>query len=420
MSETRGELRDPKERVIAHADMDAFYASVEQRDRPELRGRPVVVGGASRRGVVASASYEARRFGVRSAMPGAEARQRCPEAVFIAGDMKRYAQESRRIFEIFRRFAPRVEGLSLDEAFLDLTGTERLLGPASEVGRRLRAAVHEETGLVVSVGIAPVKLVAKIASDLAKPDGLIEVRPGEVEAFLAPLPVGRLWGVGPVTEARLVAAGYRTVGDLARSDIAGLRPLLGDWGAAFARLARGRDLRDVEPFREAVSLSEESTFEYDVSDCGALETTLLVHAESVARRLRKEGLVARTVVLKLKLGRRRAPGPRGFPLLTRRETLAHGTDDGEAIARAARALLARTELPEAVRLLGVGVTNLASASDPQLALFVPVEREERRMRLNQAVDALAARFGPGTVTRAGVTGVARAGLTHQIKRGETE
>jgi len=420
MSETRIEPRDRSERVIAHADMDAFYASVEQRDHPELRGRPVVVGGASRRGVVASASYEARRFGVRSAMSGMEARQRCPDAVFIAGDMKRYGRESRRIFEIFRRFSPRVEGLSLDEAFLDFTGTERLLGPAVEVGERLRATVHQETGLVVSVGIAPVKLVAKIASDLAKPDGLIEVRPREVETFLAPLPVGRLWGVGPVTEARLVAAGYRTLGDLARADVTALRPVLGDWGAAFARLARGGDLRDVEPFREAVSLSEESTFEHDVSDRAALATTLLAHAESVARRLRREGLVARTVVLKLKLGRRRAPGPRGFPLLTRRETLVHPTDDGGAIARVARALLERTELSEAVRLLGVGVTHLASRSRQQLELFPSADRDEQAMRINRAVDALAARFGPGTVTRAGVGEVARTGLTHQIKRGEPD
>jgi DNA polymerase-4 len=420
MSESRAAGRERQARVIAHADMDAFYASVEQRDRPELRGRPVVVGGASRRGVVASASYEARRFGVRSAMPGIEARQRCPEAVFIAGDMRRYARESRRIFEIFRRFAPRVEGLSLDEAFLDWTGTERLLGPAAEVAARLRAAVRQETGLAVSVGIAPVKLVAKIASDLAKPDGLLEVRPEEIQAFLAPLPVGRLWGVGPVTEARLLAAGYGTVGDLARTDAAALRRVLGDWGLAFARLAGGRDLRDVEPFREAVSLSEENTFEDDVADRRTLETTLLVHAESVARRLRKEGLRARTVVLKLKLARRRAPGPRGYPLLTRRETLVHETDDGEQIARVARALLARTELPEAVRLLGVGVTNLASTRARQLGLFPPAQCEERRTRLNRAVDALAARFGPGTVTRAGVKDVARAGLSHQIKRGEAE
>jgi DNA polymerase-4 len=420
MSERRAGERERQARVIAHADMDAFYAAVEQRDRPELRGRPVVVGGASRRGVVASASYEARRFGVRSAMPGVEARQRCPDAVFIAGDMRRYARESRRIFEIFRRFAPRVEGLSLDEAFLDWTGTERLLGPAAEVAARLRAAVRQETGLAVSVGIAPVKLVAKIASDLAKPDGLLEVRPQEVQAFLAPLPVARLWGVGAVTEARLLAAGYGTVGDLARADTAALQRVLGDWGVAFARLARGRDLRDVEPFREAVSLSEENTFEYDVADRATLETTLLAHAESVARRLRNEGLLARTIVLKLKLGRRRAPGPRGFALLTRRETLVHETDDGEQIARVARALLARTELPEAVRLLGVGVTNLASTRRQQLGLFPPAQREERRTRLNQAVDALAARFGPGTVTRACVTDVARAGLSHQIKRGEAE
>jgi DNA polymerase-4 len=420
MSETRAELRSRPRRVIVHADMDAFYASVEQRDRPELRGRPVVVGGASRRGVVSSASYEARRFGVRSAMSGLEARKLCPDAVFVAGDMKRYARESRRIFEIFRRFAPEVEGLSLDEAFLDLTGTERLLGPAIKVGEGLRAAVRSETGLVVSVGIAPVKLVAKIASDVAKPDGLIEVRPEEVEAFLAPLPVGRLWGVGPVTEARLVAAGFRTVGDLARADKKGLWPALGDWGPAFARLARGRDLREVEPFREAVSLSEESTFEVDVADRTALRATLLAHAESVARRLRKEGLVARTVVLKLKLGRRRAPGPRGFALLTRRETLASATDDGDAVARVAQGLLSRTPLKEAVRLLGVGVTNLSRTSTQQLALFSPLAHEQRRARLNQAVDALAERFGPGTVTRAGVGDVTRAGLTHQIKRGEAE
>jgi DNA polymerase-4 len=196
--------------------------------------------------------------------------------------------------------------------------------------------------------------------------------------------------------------------------------VLGDWGVAFARLAGGRDLRDVEPFREAVSLSEENTFEDDVADRRTLEITLLAHAESVARRLRMEGLLARTVVLKLKLARRRAPGPRGYALLTRRETLVDETDDGEQIARVARALLARTELPEAVRLLGVGVTNLASTRGRQLGLFPPAQREERRTRLNRAVDALAARFGPGTVTRAGVGDVARAGLSHQIKRGEAE
>ena len=198
--------------------MDAFYASVEQRDRPELRGRPVIVGGTGGRGVVSAASYEARKFGVHSAMPTAQARKLCPDGVYLRGDMRRYARESRRIFEVFRRFTPLVEGLSLDEAFLDVTGTERLFGSPVEVGHRLRAVVREETQLAVSVGIAPVKMVAKIASDLAKPDGLLEVRPGEVREFLAPLPVGRIWGVGPVARRRLEALGVTSVGDLMQAD----------------------------------------------------------------------------------------------------------------------------------------------------------------------------------------------------------
>ena len=189
-------------RTIIHADLDAFYASVEQRDRPELRGKPVVVGGSSGRGVVTAASYEARVYGIHSAMPGFEARRRCPHAIFIPGDMAKYRRESRRVFEIFRRYSPAVEGLSMDEAFLDLTGTDRLLGDAVSVGERLRAEVRGTTGLTLSVGIAPVKMVAKIASDLAKPDGLRAVAPGEVRAFLAPLPVGRIWGVGRVGRAR--------------------------------------------------------------------------------------------------------------------------------------------------------------------------------------------------------------------------
>src|SRR5512134_862988 len=240
-------------RAILHADMDAFYASIEQRDRPELRGKPVMVGGTGSRGVVSAASYEARRFGVHSAMPSVEARRRCPDGVFLPGDMAKYARESRRIFAIFERFTPAVEGLSLDEAFLDLTGSERLLGPAAAVAARLREEVRAETGLAVSVGIAPVKMVAKIASDSAKPDGWLEVRPGEVRAFLDPLPIGRLWGVGPVTEARLVRAGVTTIGDLARTAPDALRRTLGDWGLAAAWLARGEDVREVEAFREAVS-----------------------------------------------------------------------------------------------------------------------------------------------------------------------
>ena len=295
-------------RAILHADMDAFYASIEQRDHPELRGRPVIVGGTGTRGVVSAASYEARRFGVHSALPTAHARRLCPQGVFLPGAMAKYTRESARIFEIFRRFTPLVEGLSLDEAFLDLTGTERLLGPPRALAERLRAAVRAETGLACSVGIAPVKLVAKIASDVAKPDGLLEVPPEAVREFLAPLPVRRLWGVGPVAQARLrgrrLRDGRRARRRRSRAAGGAARRL----GLAVARLARGEDLREVEPCREPVSYSEENTFAEDVADRDVLERTLLAHAESVARRLRRDRLRARSVVLKLKLGRRRSRG----------------------------------------------------------------------------------------------------------------
>jgi len=405
-------------RVILHADMDAFYASIEQRDHPELRGRPVVVGGTGNRGVVAAASYEARAYGVHSAMPSVEARRLCPDAAFLRGSMRRYQAVSRDIFAIFRSFTPAVQGLSLDEAFLDLTGTERLHGPAAEVAQQLRAAVRAETQLAVSVGIAPVKMVAKIASDAAKPDGLLEIHPDRVRAFLDPLPVRRLWGVGPVAEQRLARAGFRSIGDLVRCDAARLEALLGPWGLEVARLGRGADLSEVEPFRDPVSYSEENTFGEDVSDRGALESTIVAHAEAVARRLRRDGLRARTVVLKLKLARRVARGPRGFPLLTRRVTLREATDDGEAIAHAGRDLLARAALEEPVRLLGVGVTNLAAAAAEQLGLFPVPEDTQRRTRLNRALDEIAERFGPRVVARGDPEGAARAGLSFQIKRGE--
>jgi DNA polymerase-4 len=405
-------------RAVLHADMDAFYASVEQRDRPELRGRPVIVGGTSSRGVVSAASYEARRFGVRSAMPTAQARSLCPAGVYLRGDMGRYARESRRIFEIFRRFTPLVEGLSLDEAFLDLSGTERLHGSPAQVGRKLRAEVRAETGLAVSVGIAPVKLVAKIASDLAKPDGLLEVREGEVAGFLEPLPLGRLWGVGPVALRRFEALGIHSVGELARADVARLEAQLGAWALDVARLARGEDPRAVDPARAAVSYSEENTFGRDVSERRVLQTTLVTHAEGVARRLRRDGLAARTVVLKVKLARRVAPGPRGFPLLTRRLTLPQPSDDGAVFSRAAGALLDRLALAEPVRLLGVGATNLVEARASQLSLLEEGEERARRARLNRALDEIRDRFGSAAIARGGAAEAERAGLSLQIKRGE--
>lgn len=414
----------PHPRCVLHADMDAFYASVEQRDRPELRGRPIVVGGAGQRGVVAAASYEARVFGIRSAMSSVEARRRCPDLVFIAGDMRRYAAESRRIFEIFRSFSPRVEGLSLDEAFLDLTGSERLLGPPSEVGGRLRQRVREETGLAISVGIGPIKMVAKIASGAAKPDGLLEVPPDAVRDFLDPLPVRKIWGVGPVAGERLEGLGYRTIGDLARADPDTLRRRLGDWGVGIGRLARGEDLREVEPHREVVSISEENTFERDVADRSRLEATILTHAEAVARRLRRQGLLARTVVLKWRPGRRVREGPRGYPVRSRQKTLEEATDDGEVVARVARVLL-EDALVEPVRLLGVGVGGLVGepGRTTQLSLFEaggPASEAPRRRRLNRALDVLADRFGDGVVRRASQAEARHATLSGQWKKGSRD
>lgn len=403
-------------RCVLHADMDAFYASVEQRDRPELRGRPIAVGGEGPRGVVAAASYEARVFGVRSAMSSIEARRRCPELVFIPGDMARYAKESRRIFEIFRRHSPTVEGLSLDEAFLDLTGSERLLGPARGVGERLRREVREATGLAVSVGIGPVKLVAKIASGLAKPDGLLEVEPGQVAAFLSPLPVRKIWGVGEVGEQRLARLGLRTIGELATSDLEALRRALGDWGVSVGRLARGEDVRLVESERASVSLSEENTFSADVADRETLERTILAHAEAVARRLRRQGLVARTVVLKWRPGQRRKPGPRGYPARTRQRTLTVATDDGGEIAGIARSLLGDV-VAEPVRLLGVGVSGLEAAESVATLPGLFEDERPRRRSLNRALDALADRFGDDVVRRGSQADVEHATLSAQWKKG---
>ena len=404
-------------RWILHADMDAFYASVEQRDRPELRGKPVVVGGASDRGVVAAASYEARTFGIHSAMPSARARQLCPALIFLRGDMARYKAESKRIFAIFRDFSPKVEGLSLDEAFLDLTGTERALGVPRVVGEHLRERVRAEVGLAISVGIAPVKLVAKIASAAAKPDGLLLVEAAAVGAFLAPLPVRRLWGVGPVAEKKLLGRGYRTLGDLASAPAEKIETDLGERGLDLARLARGEDPREVESLRQAVSYSEENTFACDVSDREVLRGTILAHADTVARRLRRDAVCARTVVLRLRLGTKRSPGARGYPLVTRQRTLPVATDDGGTLAREARALLERLDPREPTRLVGVGATNLCEAGERDLLAATPGESVSRE-DLNRALDAIQDRFGAKAVTRAEHGDTERAGLSLQVKRGE--
>lgn len=384
-------------RRIAHVDMDAFYASIEIRDDPALAGRPVVVGGAAdARGVVAAASYEARRYGVRSAMPMREAIRRCPALVRIPARMSHYAAVSRTIMTLLETFSPAVEPLSLDEAFLDLTGTERALGAARAVGTRIRSAIRKETGLTASVGIAPVKFVAKIASDLDKPDGFVVVDDGEVRAFLDPLPIRRLWGVGPKTAETLAAMGIRRIGDIARMPRTELTRRLGLSGEHLHDLASGHDERSVVRHRDAKSYSHEITFARDQSAPEVLHATLLDHAASVSRRLRKDGVAARTIQLKLRDGR--------FHTWTRRRTLAGAVHATEDLYEPARALLAASWDGRPLRLLGFGVTGVEprqGETDAPTLFSTPSETPARRDRLDSTLDRLESRFGRGTVLRAG-------------------
>jgi DNA polymerase-4 len=397
------------ERIVLHADMDAFYASIEQRDRPELRGLPVIVGGSSRRGVVAAASYEARVFGVRSAMPGFRAHELCPQGVFLPPDMAKYAGVSEQIQQIFGDFTPLVEPLALDEAFLDITGSVQLFGGAMELGRRLKARVREVTGLTVSCGIAPNKLVAKIACSLGKPDGLRLVTHEQARALLAPLPVRWLWGVGPEAEKQLLAAGLRTLDEVANAELRALRPVVGERAETLRALARGEDERPVEPAREARSYGEENTFERDISERDIVTRTLTSHAQSVARRMRSDALIGRTITLKIKLGRARGQhhsrtqagdAEPTYPLLTRSRTLPQGTDDGAVIRKLAIELWDAAGIAEPVRLLGVSVSNLAAREDLQLDLFAG-EAQQRSKKLGPALDAIRARFGEGVLQVAG-------------------
>jgi DNA polymerase-4 len=382
---------------ILHLDLDAFYASVEQLDDPGLRGRPVVVGGTSGRGVVCAASYEARRFGVRSAMPTVEARRRCPDGVFLPPRFERYGELSRAVFEVYRRYTPLVEPLSLDEAFLDVTRSLALHGAPGHIARKVKEEVRRGTGLTVSAGVADCKMAAKIASDLGKPDGLVCVPPGATAAFLEPLPVSRLWGVGKVTEQALRALGISTIGELARFPEQVLVARFGSQGAHMRALSRGDDPRPVVPDEEAHSIGAEDTFERDLLGEEALLPQLLDQSVRVARRLREAGLRGRVVTLKVKFA--------DFEQLTRRTTLPRPTDDGGEIYRSVREDLGRAGLDRPVRLTGVTVSGFdAGTVEPdQLGLFGaapgPASREGqgKREALNAALDALADRFGEGAV-----------------------
>jgi len=392
-------------RFILHADMDAFYASIEQRDHPELRGRPVIVGANSARGVVSAASYEARKYGVRSAMPGFRARALCPEGVFVAPNMARYAEVSEQVHAVFAEFTPEIEPLALDEAFLDITGSERLFGGPLALATQLKQRVREQTELTVTVAVAPNKLVAKIACTLAKPDGLRVVAADDVTALLAPLPVRRLWGVGPVLAQRLARLGLQTLGDLVAYDAHQLARELGDRAAELQALAAGHDTRPVVSARAAKSIGEESTFEVNISARETVSAALTAHADEVARRLRRAGYVGHTITLKIKLGQSRSrraariPGEDGeepvYPLLTRAKTLRLPTDDGRVIREVVLELWDAAKILEPVRLLGVSVSQLATSQQTQLDLFSKAASPKRQ--LGAALDAIRERFGQDAI-----------------------
>jgi DNA polymerase-4 len=382
-------------RQIIHVDMDAFFAAVEQRDRPELRGKPVLVGGDPRsRGVVSTASYEARPFGCHSAMPMAQAVRLCPQAVVVRPRFERYAEASQRVFEIFEQFTPLVEPLSIDEAFLDVTGSVRLLGPPEQMARELKRRIHAATSLTASVGLAPNKFLAKLASDLRKPDGLVIVSPGGVQQFLDPLPIERLWGVGPATLKRFEELHVRTFADARQLTLSEFRRRFGETGEHFYHLVRGEDDRPVVPDREAKSISHEQTFATDVTDPDYLRSVLLGQTENVARRLRRHTLLARTVFIKIR--------QYDFKTLTRRTTLTAATDRTDVIWQAARALFERwaRARPKPVRLIGVGVAQLTTEEGQQLQLF-DQQTAERRRALDRTVDQIQARFGKDAVSRGG-------------------
>ncbi len=384
--------------MILHVDMDAFYASIEERDRPELAGRPVIVGGhPDRRGVVSAANYLAREFGVHSAMPSATARRQCPQAVFLPPRIDYYAEISRQIREIFRRYTPLVEPLSLDEAFLDVAGSVHLFGPPAEIGRRIKQEIRGELRLVASVGVAENKFLAKIASDLEKPDGFVVVDPQRVQEFLDPLPVGRLWGVGRAGSRSLEKLGVRTIGQLRRLPVEVLRQRFGSLGDHLQQLAHGVDHRRVVPDHRAKSISHETTFEQDVAKPEVLRAWLLELTDQVARRMRRHGLRGRTVQLKVRFA--------DFRTITRSQTLPEPTSVTRELWQAAAELFDSRLPPEPppVRLLGMGVSGLEGPAETQQQLFDGQQRQ-RETQLDMATDAIRARYGRSAIRRAGTMG----------------
>ena len=380
----------PQQRWIIHADMDAFYASVEQRDNPELQGKPVIVGGISSRGVVAACSYEARRYHVKSAMPIIEAKRRCPHGIFMKANISKYAFVSSQIVEIFHRFSPLVETLALDEAFLDVTGMEMMYPDVTEIARQIKTQVKTELDLVVSVGVAPNKFLSKLASAWKKPDGLFVIRPGEEIDLLASLPVTKLWGVGDATGRILQSLNITTVADIRASTMQKLERHLGKHAFELYNLAWGRDERPVVPDGIAKSIGNENTFEQDIAARDQINAELLSLAENVGWRLRKEGLSGRTVTLKVRFS--------SFRTITRSTTIAEPVAIDEIIYQTAITMIDKIEIKEGIRLLGITVSNLGQRGI-QLSLFD--EGAQRQEKIAVVMDTLKARFGKDIIKRAG-------------------
>ena len=387
---------ETKSKAIIHLDMDAFYPSVEVLDNPGLKGRPVIVGGGRDRGVVSSASYEARRFVVHSAQPMATAMRLCSEGIFLPVRMARYQEVSRAVFEIFHQFTPLVEPLSIDEAFLDVTRCQRLLGRPEQIARNIKETVHAVTGLRVSAGVAPSLFVAKIASDIDKPDGLTVVIPDKVREFLDPLPIEKMWGVGSVTQEALGRLNIRTFRELRSVPLKILEKKFGKHGLKMHNLSMGKDDRDVVPQQDIKSIGHEQTFIEDITENGEARKLLLGLSNKVARRMRKGGIAGKTISLKVKYS--------DFVQITRSVTLKDPTDDGFVIYEAVCRLLGKTEVgSRPVRLLGVSLSQLDfPTTGKQLSLFNISHGDQKRKRLNRALDSLYEKHGdcgvhPGTL-----------------------
>ena len=385
-------------RHIIHLDMDAFYPSVEILDNPSLKGKPVIVGGSKERGVVSSASYEARKFGVHSAQPIAKAKRLCPQGIFLPVRMTRYQEVSKQAFEIFHRFTPLVEPLSIDEAFLDVTGSIRLFGQPENIAKKIKQVIFTETGLTISAGVAPSKFVAKIASDMDKPDGLTIVHPDGVVEFLDPLPIDKMWGVGKVTQHILSRLNIHTFKDLRQTPVEVLEKKFGKQGAKIHQLAMGIDKREVIPEHDVKSIGHEETFMQDIVSLGIAQKELLALSNKTARRMRHKGLKGRTISLKIKYF--------DFVQITRSTTLPESTDDGSKIYSVACRLLEKagaTKKP--IRLLGISLSQLTFlASGIQLALFDPDPSSQKRQRMNVVLDSLYEKYGdksvvPGTLLK---------------------